>query len=105
MVATLNGTTPPVSHLDASLSPFLNQLTTGLGEQIKAMASEAAAAVVAKEKESILNEFREQLQAEATKTLERVTAASTQALASRALKELHEKYEAAAQEANERWVK
>jgi hypothetical protein len=105
MVATLNGTTPPVSHLDASLSPFLNQLTVGLGEQIKVMASEAAAAVVAKEKESILNEFRAHLQDEATKTLERVIAASKEQLASRALKELHETHEVAAQVAYEHWIK
>jgi hypothetical protein len=96
-----NGAPPQTSHLDASLSPFLNQLTAGLGEQIKAMATEAAGAVVAREKEAILSDFRAHLQDEATKTLERVMAASKEELASQAFKE----HEAAAQTAYERWFK
>jgi hypothetical protein len=94
---------PQVSTLDASLSPFLSQLMAGLGEQIKAMASEAAAAVVAREKDRILKEFRAHLQDEAAKTLERALAASKDELASRALKELTETHEAAAQVSYERW--
>jgi hypothetical protein len=77
----------------------------GLGEQIKAMASDAAASVVAREKDRILKEFRAHLQEEATKTLEQVMAASKDELASRALKELTEAHEAAAQATNDRWLK
>jgi hypothetical protein len=94
-----------VSHLDASLSPFLTQLMAGLGEQIKAMASEAAASVVAREKDRILKEFRAHLQDEAAKTLEQVMAASKEEFASRALKELTETHEAAAQVTYDRWLK
>jgi hypothetical protein len=77
----------------------------GVGEQIKAMASEAAAAVVAREKDRILKEFRAHLQDEAAKTLERALAASKDELASRALKDLTETHEAAAQVSYERWRK
>lgn len=105
MAATLNETAPIVSRLDASLSPFLTQVTAGLSEQIKAMVSEVAAAVVAKERESILNEFHAHLQNEATKTLERVIASSKEELASWAQKELHETHEAAAQASYERCSK
>jgi hypothetical protein len=77
----------------------------GLGEQIKAMASEAAAGVVAREKDRILKEFRAHLQDEAAKTLERVLAVSKEELASRVLKELTETHEAAAQVSYESWRK
>jgi hypothetical protein len=77
----------------------------GLSEQIKVMASEAAATAVAKEKERILNEFRVTLQDEATKILERVMVTSKEELASRTLRELNETSEAAVQQRHERWLK
>src|ERR1700693_1301659 len=105
MAPTLHEVTPPISQLDASLSPFLSHLMAGLSEQIKVMASEAAATAVAKEKERILNEFRVTLQDEATKILERVMVTSKEELASRTLGELNETSEAAVQERHERWLK
>jgi hypothetical protein len=105
MAPTLREVTPPISQLDASLSPFLSHLMAGLSEQIKVMASEAAATAVAKEKEGILNEFRITLQDEATKILERVMVTSKEELASRTLRELNETSEAAVQERHERWLK
>ena len=105
MAPTLHEVTPPISQLDASLSPFLTHLMAGLSEQIKVMASEAAATAVAKEKERILNEFRVTLQDEATKILERVMVSSKEELASRTLRELNETSEAAVQERHERWLK
>jgi hypothetical protein len=77
----------------------------GLSEQIKVMASEAAATAVAKEKERILNEFRVTLQDEATKILERVMVTSKEELTSRTLRELNETSEAAVQQRHERWLK
>ena len=105
MAPTLDEVAPPISQLDASLSPFLTHLMAGLSEQIKVMTSEAAATAVAKEKERILNEFRVILQDEATKILERVMAASKEELASRTLRELNETAEAAVQQKHERWLK
>ncbi len=105
IAATLNEVTPPISQLDASLSPFLTHLMAGLSEQIKVMTSEAAATAVAKEKDRILNEFRVTLQDEATKILERVMLTSKGELASRTLKELNETFEAAVQQKHERWLK
>ena len=105
MAPTLHEVTPPISQLDASLSPFLTHLMAGLSEQIKVMASEAAATAVAKEKERILNEFRVTLQDEATKILERVMVTSKEELASRTLRELNETSEAAVQQRHERWLK
>src|ERR1700722_5709924 len=95
---------PQASSLDASLSPFLTQLMAGVSEQIEVMAAEATAAVIAKEKARILAEFHAHLQDEATKTLERVIAASKEELASQALRELNEKHEAAAQSIQSRWM-
>jgi hypothetical protein len=84
LAPTLNEATPQVSHFDASLSPFLTQLMAGLNEQIKVMASETAVAVVAQQKDRILNEF---------------------SAASQALNDLNEAREAAANITYERWLK
>jgi len=105
MAPKLHEVTPPISQLDASLSPFLTHLMAGLSEQIKVMTSEAAATAVAKEKERILNEFRVILQDEATKILERVMVTSKEELTSRTLRELNETSEAAVQQRHERWLK
>src|ERR1700730_14187643 len=105
MAPTLDEVAPPISQLDASLSPFLTHLMAGLSEQVKVMTTEAAATAVEKEKERILNEFRVILQDEATKILERVMVSSKEELASRTLKELNETSEAAVQQKLERWLK
>jgi hypothetical protein len=110
MVATPRGGVAPVSHLKKnettpSLSPLFSELMVGLGEQIQIMASETAAATLAKEKSRLLEEFRVQLRDEATRTLERVIATSKEALARRALKELNEAQEATARTNYDRWIK
>jgi hypothetical protein len=94
-----------VSHESGGpLSPMFAQLVAGLGEQIQTMASEAAASAILKEKGQLLDEFRAQLQDEATRTLEQVISASKDELARRALSELSEAHEAAARATHERWV-
>ena len=82
----------------------LGQVMVGLGEQIQAMASEAATTVMFGEKNRLLDEFRVQLQQEAVRTLESVIAASKDELALRVWKELSEAHEAAAQAVYERWL-
>jgi hypothetical protein len=89
----------------SSLSPFLGQLMLGLGEQIQLMTSQTARAVIVKEQERLMDEFRAQLQDEATKTLERVITESKEEMASRALRELNGAHEAAVRAAYDRWTK
>jgi hypothetical protein len=99
-----------LSHLQketaaASLSPFLGQLMVGLGEQIQLMTAQAARAVIVKEQGRLLEEFRGQLQEEATKTLERVIATSKEEISGRVLRELNGAHEAAVRATYERWTK
>ena len=82
----------------------LGQVMVGLGEQIQAMASEAATTVMLGEKDRLLDEFRVQLQQQAVRTLESVIAASKDELVLRVSKELSEAHEAAAQAVYERWL-
>jgi hypothetical protein len=82
----------------------LGQVMVGLGEQIQAMASEAATTVMFGEKDRLLGEFRVQLQKEAVRTLESVIAASKDELVLRVSKELSEAHDAAAQAIYERWL-
>jgi hypothetical protein len=100
----------PVSHLArtetaASLSPVLAQLMVGLGEQIHVMASAAVTAMLAKEKNRLIDEFRVQLHEEATKALARVIVTSTEELAPRVLKELNKAHETVARTTYERCIK
>jgi hypothetical protein len=89
----------------ASLSPFLAQLMVGLDEQIQRTVSQAATAVIVKEKRRLLDGFLTQLREEATHTLECVISTSKEELARRTLSELSEAHEAAAQTTYERWMK
>src|ERR1700676_4893102 len=74
-------------HPTAPLSPSLNQLMAGFGEQIQIMVSQAAAAAFVKERERLMGEFRTQ-QNEATKTPECVISPSKDEFTRRVLKEL-----------------
>ena len=92
-----------VSVLDsapASLAPSL----AGLNEHIQKFVSEAATAVVTKEKESLIDEFRAHLQDEMTSTLDRAIENCKEELVHSALKELTKELEASARKTQEHWV-
>ena len=92
---------------EASASPNapLAQLMVGLGEQIQAMASEAAAAALVKEKSRLLEEFRAQLREEAVKTIQSAISASKEVIVRQAMKELSEAHEAGARNNYALWMK
>ena len=89
----------------ASANAPLAQLMVGLGEQIQAMASEAASAALVKEKSRLLEEFRAQLREEAIKAIQSAMAASKEVIARKALKELSEAHEAGARNSYAVWRK
>jgi hypothetical protein len=97
----------PPERKEASASPIppLAQLMVGLGEQIQAMASEAAAAALVKEKGRLLEEFRVQLREEAAKTIHSAISASKEAIVRQATKELTEAQEAGARNNYALWMK
>jgi hypothetical protein len=108
-MALASGRPVQMSHVEkndlaGSLYPFFAQLMVGFGEQIQIMTAEAATAGILKEKGRLLDEFRTQLQNEASKTLQHVMATSKQELAGQALKELSEAHEATARAAYDRWT-
>jgi hypothetical protein len=78
------------SEAGAALSPWFSDLMGGLSNQIQATVSEIAAVTLAGEKNRLLDEFRTQLQSEATTTIELVIATSREDLAQRALKLVNE---------------
>jgi hypothetical protein len=86
------------------IQPFA-QLMAGLGEQIQAMASEAAAGVLVREKGRLLEEFRAQIREEAVKTIQSVISASKDVIVHQAMKELSEANEAAARDSHALWRK
>jgi hypothetical protein len=74
----------------AVLSPWFANLMNGLSNQVQIAVSEIAAVTLANERERLLDEFRFQIQNEATGTIEHVIATSKDELARRALKVLNE---------------
>jgi len=106
----LEGVLGRVARLDrteaaaSSIAP-LAQLMVGLGEQIQAMASEAASAALVKEKSRLLEEFRAQLREEAVKAIQSAMAASKEVIARKAMKELSEAHEAGARNSYAVWRK
>ena len=74
----------------AVLSPWFANLMNGLSNQVQIAVSEIAAMTLANEKKRLLDEFRFQIQNEATGTIEHVIATSKDELARRALKVLNE---------------
>ena len=74
----------------AVLSPWFENLMNGLSNQVQIAVSEIAAATLANERKRLLDEFRFQIQNEATGTIEHVIATSKDELAGRALKVLNE---------------
>ena len=92
---------------DAAGSPsaFLGQFMTGLNEQIRLVASEAAAAAIAKERGRVLEDFRTQLKDDAKKILEQAIVVARDGAGSRVLQELNAAHEVAARSTYDRWVK
>jgi len=74
----------------AVLSPWFANLMNGLSNQVQIAVSEIAAMTLANERKRLLDEFRFQIQNEATGTIEHVIATSKDELARRALKVLNE---------------
>ena len=78
----------------AALSPWFSELMGGLSHQIRITVCEIAAATLADERKRLLDEFRVQLQNEATGTIEHIIATSKDELARRGLKVLNDGAEA-----------
>ena len=78
----------------AVLSPWFTNLMNALSNQVQLAVSEIAAMTLANERQRLLDEFRFQIQNEATGTIEHVIATSKEELARRALKVLNEGAEA-----------
>jgi len=91
---------PVLESTPASLASFL----AGLNEHVQQLVSEAATAVVVKEKESLIDQFRAHLQDEMTRTLDRAIVNCKEELVHRALKELTKELEASARRTQEHWV-
>src|SRR5215472_12893561 len=74
----------------AVLSPWFANLMNNLSNQVQIAVAEIAAATLANERKRLLDDFRFQIQNEATGTIEHVIATSKDELAQRALKVLNE---------------
>jgi hypothetical protein len=74
----------------AVLSPWFTNLMNGLSNQVQIAVSEIAAMTLADERKRLLDEFRFQIQNEATGTIEHVIATSKDELARRGLQVLNE---------------
>jgi hypothetical protein len=102
------GTTPvPLlkkTEAASSLSPWFSNLMSGISNQIEITVSEMAAATLANERKRLLDEFRAQIQNEASGTIERVIETSKEDLARRALKVLNEASEATVRTSHERLI-
>jgi len=96
---------PPRAEAAALPSAFLAQFMFGLNEQIRLVASEAAAAAIAKEKGRVLEDFRLKLKDEAKAILEQAIVVARDGAGSKVLQELNTAHEAAARTTYERWVK
>jgi hypothetical protein len=90
------------SEAAASLSPWFSDLMVGISNHIEATVSEIAAATLAKERNRLLDEFRVQIQNEASGTIKLVIETSKEELARRALKALNEAAETTVRASHER---
>jgi hypothetical protein len=72
------------------LAPWFENLMNGLSNQVQIAVSDIAAMTLANERKHLLDEFRFQIQKEATGTIENVIATSKDELARRGLKVLNE---------------
>ena len=92
------------SEAAASVSPWLSNLMAGISNQIEITVTEIAAATLANERKRLLEEFRAQIQHEASGTIEHVIETSKEDLAGRALKVLNEAAEATVRTRHERFI-
>src|SRR6516225_11154099 len=93
LARTEAATTVPVlknNEAAAVLSPWFANLMNNLSNQVQIAVSEIAAMTLANERKRLLDEFRFQIQNEATGTIEHVITTSKDELARRALKVLNE---------------
>jgi hypothetical protein len=106
-VTAESGQISPLQRNEALSPPLssLSQLMAGLGEQIHAMASEAAKTALAEQKGRLLEEFRLQLREEAVKAMQSLMLASKADFTELALKELNEANEAGARTKYAHWTK
>jgi hypothetical protein len=97
----------PLAKNDAAAPAALPlaQLMVGLGEQIQTMASEAAAAALARDKVRLIEEFRAHLREEAVKSIQSVIAASKDVIVQQATKELSQAHEASIRNSHAQWRK
>jgi hypothetical protein len=97
-LARTEGATPvPIltkNEAAAALAPWFSALMTALSNQIQVSVSQMAASTLANERKRLLDEFRLQIQNEATGTIEHVITNSKDELARRGLKVLNEGAEA-----------
>src|SRR4029077_14777824 len=108
-LTTRSGGTAPVpllkkSEAGASLSPWFSDLMSGISNQIQVTVSQIAAATLANERTRMLDEFRAQIQHEASGTIERVIETSKEELGRRALKLLNEEVDATVRSSHERLI-
>lgn len=108
-LSTRGGEAAPASTLKkseaaGSLSPWFSELMGGISNQIQTTVTEIAAATLAKERKRLLDEFRAQIQNEATGTIERVIETSKEDLARRAMKALTEVTDATVRTSHERLI-
>ena len=97
-LARSEGATPvPIlskNEAAAALAPWFSDLMTALSKQIQVSVSQMAAVTLANERKRLLDEFRAQIQNEATGTIEHTITVSKEELAGRALKVLNDGAEA-----------
>ncbi len=93
------------SAITPSANVPLAQLMVGFGEQIQAMASEAAANALVQEKSRLLEEFRGQLREEAVKAIQSAILASKDVIARHAMKDMTAALETGAQKNYAVWMK
>jgi len=88
----------------AVLSPWFANLMNNLSNQVQIAVAEIAAATLANERKRLLDDFRFQIQNEATGTIEHVIATSKDELARRALKVLNDGAQAIVKDSQGRLV-
>jgi len=96
----------PLKKSDAVAAPppWFSDFMSGLCNQIRVTVTEIASVTLAAEKDRLLNEFRLQLQNEATGTIDRVIATSKDELSQRGLQLLNERAEDAVRTSHESLV-
>jgi hypothetical protein len=108
-IATRSAGDAPASFLKknetaASPSPWFSELMTGISNQIQVTVTELAALTLANERTRLLEEFRAQLNSEASQTIVRVIETSKEELARRALNALTEATEDTVRTSHERLI-